>query len=196
MSETTYDKILDTAARIFSEHGYNGTSMREIAETLNITKAALYYHFPGKEQIFMACLSRSLEQVVSGLEKLVAEDTTIWNKLERLIPGMYHFSSMHPHTFRLFKMVMSQSFDQEIDKKKLREYFSRLQNAGRKMVENGIRNKELRNDIPVELMSAAINGMLHYTSGPKMKNLSGIHLEAGEHSKHLIQLIKGGFVKP
>ena len=70
MPETTYNKILDAAVAIFSERGYSGTSMREIAEALNVTKAALYYHFPGKAEIFSACLSRSLDQMVADLEKL------------------------------------------------------------------------------------------------------------------------------
>ena len=39
---TTYDKIIEVAIKIFAERGYSGTSMREIAEELEITKAALY----------------------------------------------------------------------------------------------------------------------------------------------------------
>lgn len=196
MQETTHDKILDTAAVIFSERGYKGASMREIAEELNITKAALYYHFPGKEQIFIACISRSMEHVVNNIENLAVWDENIWKKLEKLIIGMYNFSSLHPHTFQLFRMIMNQSFDQEIDKKMLHDYFSRLQNAVRNTVINAMEKGELRNDIPPGLMSAAISGMLHYTTGPKMKNLAGIKLSPEEHTHYLIQLIKGGFEKP
>lgn len=196
MTETTHDKILDTAAVIFSERGYKGTSMREIAEELNITKAALYYHFPGKEQIFMGCISRSMEHVVNNMENLAAKDEDIWQKLEKMINSMYNFSSLHPHIFRLFRMIMNQSFDREIDKKMLHDYFGRLQKAIRNMLEKAVEQGELRSDIPQGLMSAAISGMLHYTTGPKMKNLSGIKLSPEEHTHYLIQLIKGGFEKP
>ena len=42
------------ALDLFTEQGYDGTSLREIAEQLGVTKAALYYHFESKEDILMA----------------------------------------------------------------------------------------------------------------------------------------------
>jgi AcrR family transcriptional regulator len=47
----TRRRILDSAAAVFAEHGYSGSSMRDIAERLGITKAALYYHFESKEDL-------------------------------------------------------------------------------------------------------------------------------------------------
>ncbi|MET7694547.1 helix-turn-helix domain-containing protein [Streptomyces sp. NPDC005483] len=45
------------ALQLFSEHGYEGTSLRMIAERLDITKAALYYHYKSKEEILAAVLA-------------------------------------------------------------------------------------------------------------------------------------------
>ncbi|MQY04169.1 TetR/AcrR family transcriptional regulator [Actinomadura macrotermitis] len=47
----TRQRILDTALELFLERGYDQTSLREIAERLDVTKAALYYHFKSKEDI-------------------------------------------------------------------------------------------------------------------------------------------------
>jgi AcrR family transcriptional regulator len=47
----TRRRILGSAAEVFAEHGYSGASMRDIAERLGITKAALYYHFASKEDL-------------------------------------------------------------------------------------------------------------------------------------------------
>jgi AcrR family transcriptional regulator len=44
-------EIQRVALSLFTSHGYEATSMREIAEQLDITKAALYYHFDSKEAI-------------------------------------------------------------------------------------------------------------------------------------------------
>jgi AcrR family transcriptional regulator len=46
------DQIVKIAARLFGEKGYDGTSLRDIAEASGITKAALYYHFPDKERLY------------------------------------------------------------------------------------------------------------------------------------------------
>lgn len=53
MSEprNTRERIQHVAMELFSEQGYDRTSLREIAERLNVTKAALYYHFKTKEDI-------------------------------------------------------------------------------------------------------------------------------------------------
>jgi AcrR family transcriptional regulator len=47
----TRARIQQVAVELFTEHGYEGTSLREIAERLDVTKAALYYHFKSKEDI-------------------------------------------------------------------------------------------------------------------------------------------------
>jgi AcrR family transcriptional regulator len=47
----TRARIQQVALELFAEQGYEGTSLREIAERLGVTKAALYYHFKSKEDI-------------------------------------------------------------------------------------------------------------------------------------------------
>ena len=47
----TRERIQQVALELFAEQGYERTSLREIAERLGVTKAALYYHFKSKEDI-------------------------------------------------------------------------------------------------------------------------------------------------
>src|ERR1700692_1968731 len=47
----TRARIQQVAVQLFAEQGYEKTSLREIAERLDVTKAALYYHFKSKEDI-------------------------------------------------------------------------------------------------------------------------------------------------
>lgn len=56
MAQDTRERILEVARELFTEQGYDGTSLREIADRLGFTKAALYYHFQGKDQIMLALL--------------------------------------------------------------------------------------------------------------------------------------------
>src|ERR1700749_1374956 len=50
---STRERILDIALELFVERGYDKTSLRDIAERLGTTKAALYYHFARKEDILL-----------------------------------------------------------------------------------------------------------------------------------------------
>jgi AcrR family transcriptional regulator len=47
----TKEKILKTAAKMFSERGYDKVTTREIAKAVGINSASIYYHFPSKEDI-------------------------------------------------------------------------------------------------------------------------------------------------
>src|ERR1700741_510537 len=49
----TRERILDVALELFNEQGYDKTSLREIAQRLDVTKAALYCHFERKEDILL-----------------------------------------------------------------------------------------------------------------------------------------------
>ncbi|GIH11242.1 TetR family transcriptional regulator [Rhizocola hellebori] len=51
MADDTRSRIQAVALELFTEKGYDSTSLREIAEALGVTKAALYYHFKSKEEI-------------------------------------------------------------------------------------------------------------------------------------------------
>lgn len=66
---STRDRILDVALELFTEHGYDKTSLRQIADRLGFSKAALYYHFASKGDILVA-LHLRLHDV--GLRALAA----------------------------------------------------------------------------------------------------------------------------
>lgn len=64
----TYDKILQTAYRLFVQKGYTATSMRQVAEEAGIGKATIYHHFPDKESIAMALLEKRSARIDETLK--------------------------------------------------------------------------------------------------------------------------------
>ncbi|MFB6775965.1 TetR/AcrR family transcriptional regulator [Streptomyces sp. NPDC056352] len=64
----TRQRIQDVALELFAEQGYEKTSLREISERLDVTKAALYYHFKTKEDILISIfedLNRPVEELIA-----------------------------------------------------------------------------------------------------------------------------------
>jgi AcrR family transcriptional regulator len=75
----TRAEILDVASELFTEKGYDATSLREIADRLGITKAALYYHFRSKDDILRALLEPMNTILADLLERLeAATDVEAW----------------------------------------------------------------------------------------------------------------------
>jgi AcrR family transcriptional regulator len=79
----TRQRILDVALDLFTEQGFDGTSLRQIAEQLGVTKAALYYHFESKDDILMALHLRLHEFGKVALLRMGEEPVTLdlWEEL-------------------------------------------------------------------------------------------------------------------
>ncbi len=59
----TEERILNTAASLFSQFGYNGVSTREIAASAEVNEVTIYRHFPRKRDLYLAVLSKELQRV-------------------------------------------------------------------------------------------------------------------------------------
>jgi AcrR family transcriptional regulator len=81
--ESTRERILDVALELFTDQGFDGTSMREIAARLGISKPAIYYHFASKEEILMALHMRLHDFGKAALERLADQAVTLesWGSL-------------------------------------------------------------------------------------------------------------------
>ena len=66
-------EIIDAAAEVFGEQGYDGGSMREIASRVGVTEPALYRHFSGKEALFLALIRVGAGRIRNETLALVAQ---------------------------------------------------------------------------------------------------------------------------
>ncbi len=75
------DTLTDVALHVFAERGFDAASMDDVARKAGITKAAIYHHVSGKEELLERGLSRALEALFSILDERAALDGS---PLERL----------------------------------------------------------------------------------------------------------------
>jgi AcrR family transcriptional regulator len=96
----TRERILDAAMRRFIDQGYDGTSLREIADDLGFTKAALYYHFQTKDQILEALLE-PMDVLIEGLFERLESATN----LEEWAEALYWVIDQMHDNFDFFRLV-------------------------------------------------------------------------------------------
>jgi AcrR family transcriptional regulator len=87
----TRERILDIALELFIDKGFDKTSLREIAEKLGFSKAALYYHFASKDDILLALHYRLHDVLQETLSSLVGPEQTVssWKAMfDRVIDQM------------------------------------------------------------------------------------------------------------
>jgi AcrR family transcriptional regulator len=82
------EDILEAATRLFMEHGYKATSVRQIADEVGCTEAALYYHFRhGKRALFAAVIESTMPDLIAVVDEC-SDATSLYEFILRLGRGL------------------------------------------------------------------------------------------------------------
>ncbi len=149
--------IINTARHLFSDFSYLGVSMSDIAKKLNITKAALYYHFKGKEEIYI----KVLDEVFSDLSQIAKEalqETTIDKKLLKLIKNYLVFGCKEKNLIKAIMMKMAPS-DSQI-KSHIIQLREQLFDLVQPIIDELIMHKKNKNKIDSKVLTSLITGMM------------------------------------
>ena len=77
--------ILEAANRHFMQEGFRGISMRQIAEAVGVTKAALYYHFKDKEELFVAIVEEYLVAMSTMIDEVTSSGLDTRTQIAELV---------------------------------------------------------------------------------------------------------------
>jgi AcrR family transcriptional regulator len=66
-------RILDEAARLFLARGYEGTTLRDIADAAGVKAGSIYYHFDSKEDLLAEILDQGIERITRTLDEALAD---------------------------------------------------------------------------------------------------------------------------
>lgn len=155
--QDTKKYITDTARRLFSEFSYLGVSMNDIARKLNITKAALYYHFTGKAEIY----EKVLDSVFNDLSLSIAQasnETMIDKKLHKLIKNYLDFGFKEKNLIKALMLKLSPA-DSQITKQitQLRE---RIAGLIQPIIEEMSDSKKITGKIESQPLTSMLTGMM------------------------------------
>ncbi len=76
-------EIFDAAVALFRRYGYDGTSMRDIAQAVGVMPASIYYHFPSKESLLLAAVTAGATALKSAVEATLQQELEPWQRLEK-----------------------------------------------------------------------------------------------------------------
>jgi TetR/AcrR family transcriptional regulator len=95
------ERILQSALSLFSEKGYDATSVREICEASGITKPTLYHFYGSKEGVYRALVDGLLERVRRDVDRALAEGDSLRDRLRRLTHTYFETAQGEPDLVRL-----------------------------------------------------------------------------------------------
>ncbi|MES2043236.1 MAG: TetR/AcrR family transcriptional regulator [Pseudomonadota bacterium] len=90
--EQRREAILDRAARLFADMGFNGASVSDLAVACETSKSLIYHYYPSKEDVLYGVMSSHLDQLVQDVEQVMARDAPPAELLRALIHSfMRHY---------------------------------------------------------------------------------------------------------
>jgi TetR/AcrR family transcriptional regulator, cholesterol catabolism regulator len=186
LDQETWRQILTAAKDLFFAKGYKGVSMKEIADAVQVTPAALYYHFPkGKEDMFTKMIQTLfVEEGVAGLDQVLG---TTRDLRERL--NLFTASLLTLPIDERFTMLLRDAREHIKDPENQRIILSlrdRLKQRAMNLFQAAQDAGEIRRDIPVTLLVSLYMGMLR-----ESKNIQGSY-----RVPQLVSVLLDGIASP
>jgi len=101
-AENRRRRILDAALRVFARRGYRDAIVDEIAGEASTSKGGVYFHFPGKQAIFLALLDRTVMRLLGEVEEAIASQEDPIAKADAALLAVLRTFSSHRALARLF----------------------------------------------------------------------------------------------
>jgi AcrR family transcriptional regulator len=151
--------IVETAARLFAQEGFAGCEMERVSAEVGIAKGTLYLYFPGKQELFFACVDWGMswmQQTVRAAAESVSEP------LERIavaIRSYLAFFEEHPEYVEL--VIQERAIFRDRKRPTYFEYRAANLEYWRELYRQLIASGRFRSDIPVERITDTIGSLLY-----------------------------------
>jgi AcrR family transcriptional regulator len=151
------DALLDIAVRVFLERGYDGSSLDQVAHAAGITKASIYYHARGKEELLLRGVGRAFDALFAVLEEKPAQTGAAAERLRHVVRRTIEITvAMTPEVALLLRVRGNTRAERRI--------LERRRSFDRQMAEmfaQAQREGGLRGDVDPRLATRLLFGMLN-----------------------------------
>jgi len=171
LDQETWRQILTAAKELFFAKGYKGVSMKEIADAVQVTPGALYYHFPkGKEDLFTKMIQTLfVEEGMAGLDQALGTTRALRERLNLFTASLLTLP-IDEHFTMLLRDAKEHIKDPE-NQRIIMSLRDRLKQQAMGIFQAARDAGEIRTDIPVTVLVSLYMGMLR-----EAKGIQGLHL--------------------
>ena len=155
-------EIMEAALELFSQKGFHGTTMAQVAKRAGVGVGTIYQHFKSKEDLYLSPLEETCQELLSILRSQMGEGETTRETLERLLDAQRAFIEEHRTFFRLYLSEQLATLEAVRDRLGVggERIYGQFFQLYREIIERGIRRRELK-DLPPDHLTRAFMGILN-----------------------------------
>ena len=158
-SKRRRQEVMDVAARIFHEKGYEATSIQEIAEEVGILKGSLYYYIDTKEDLLFGVIKEAYDSALNLIERLEQRDGSALELIEALVYGHAEvFAKNYVQSSVFFREFRALSDGRQRTIREAADVYNRFLIS---QIRRGQRSGEVRSEINPRLAAIGIIGMMN-----------------------------------
>jgi AcrR family transcriptional regulator len=153
-------EIIRAAARVFKAKGYHAATIQDIADEVGLLKGSLYYYVASKEELLYLVVKEPITRIYRQLEKIADGKAPAREKIARAI--QVHLEAFDAHDPHLFVYVREMENLMARLKDKLTESPKHYERLWYRILREGMKGGELRDDLDVKMVTYAILGAMNW----------------------------------
>jgi AcrR family transcriptional regulator len=152
------EDLIEAACELFSQADYHNVAMDEIAKAARVAKGTLYLYFDSKEDLYVSIIRVRLERLVYLLEQAYEDRQDVWRNLRSYLVHLDAFFRKHQHFFELW--VRESGKSPSNNNKELHRLNEKFVSLLKRVLDQGVREGDIRLDIPTDWAAVRILGMI------------------------------------
>lgn len=183
------DEILDAAAILFAERGYDGADTQELACRLNVGKGTLYRYFPSKRQLFLAAADRAMRRLREHLDVVTARSHDPLEQVAAAIEAFLSFFDEYPQYAEL--LILERALFRDRTKPTYMEHREKNLARWETLYKSLIQAGRVR-PIPVDRITAGISDLVYGTMFSN--HIAGRKKPLGKQADDIVDIVFFGIL--
>ena len=162
-------ELLQIAGEVFKEKGFEAATLNDIAEVFGTDRAAIYYYFAGKDElfqeVFQATAKKVLDENLAAATRIAALEESAHERLRKLIElQLTSYEANYPYVYVYIQEDMGKVAYQSTPwAKEMVRKTRRFESVVTDVITAGIKSGEFRADLSVPLVAKTLFGMVNWT---------------------------------
>jgi len=155
--KTTRDAILKTAQKLFTEKGFENTSVEDITRRIHIAQSTFFNYFPRKEDIIPEMFHKKLPTLRKKWQSILDSTESIQSKIHEIFYTTAQLALKNENISRALLINNIASLNSQYN----RAFFEEFRDALARLLENGQKHGQIRADISADRLATMLEGVFN-----------------------------------